>query len=71
LGDRGFLKNKAVLAAAATASLGLGQQRGSGGTLENLTDAFTSLGRALKVISGLNVASNFGTLERVYNKVRV
>ena len=57
------LENNAVLVAAA-AALGLGQQGGTGGTLKDLADTLTSLGRALQVVAGLDVASNLGTTLR-------
>lgn len=55
------LQDQAVLALATTA-LGLGQERGTGGTLKDLTDTLTSLGRALQVIASLDVAGNLSTL---------
>lgn len=55
------LENKAGLALA-TAVLGLGQQGCTGSALKDLTNTLASLGGALKVIPGLDMASNLSTL---------
>jgi len=54
------LKDEAGLVGA-TSALGLGEKRGTRGTFKNLTDTLASLGRALEVVSGLDMASNLSS----------